>query len=282
MTGGFDRNIRVWHIPDRKATAWAHLNDAVTAVGCQRVGRSWGSSPGSVSVQEAARSSSTSQRSYPCRCDEMVLGTMRAGAFNEAERCGAAGIRAQSNALQGIVAGSASPRKRWRGLLLQALQAQKKTADLQAESEARRRFLSGTDEDTKVEEQSTMTKATIVLKMAIYGNRTDRQGRVDRIREYRASSISLPRRGRAAVLREQRRAGLYDAMNPRRTLKPLLGAVLGLWSAAACLRTRRARSASGARRRGKSRLEVTDVGTSKPEALPLEIDVKARNARSRP
>ena len=109
--GGFDRNIRVWHIPDRKATAWAHLNDAVTAVGCRasdgpgapaRLGV--GTRGGQVFVYK-------SRDHTHVECDEMVLGTMRAGAFNEAERCGAAGIRAQSNALQGIVAGSAKPKK---------------------------------------------------------------------------------------------------------------------------------------------------------------------------
>ena len=129
----------MWHIPDRKATAWAHLNDAVTAVGCRasdgpgapaRLGV--GTRGGQVFVYK-------SRDHTHVECDEMVLGTMRSGAFNEAERCGAAGIRAHANALQGIVAGSAKPKKKGGGFFSKLFKPRKKTADLQAESKRERR-----------------------------------------------------------------------------------------------------------------------------------------------
>ena len=101
-------------------------------------------------------------------CDEMVLGTEGPGAFNEAERCGAAGIRAQSNALQGIVAGSAKPKKKGGGGFFSKLfKPRKKAADLQAESEARAAGVPRNgDEDTKVKSRVLMTKATIPPRTA--------------------------------------------------------------------------------------------------------------------
>ena len=196
MTGGFDRNIRVWHIPDRKATAWAHLNDAVTAVGCRasdgpgapaRLGV--GTRGGQVFVYK-------SRDHTHVECDEMVLGTMRAGAFNEAERCGAAGIRAQSMRYKASSPVRPSPRK---SLLVDFFQNSSNPGRRQLickqNLKRARRVLSGTgDEDTKVEEQSTDDEGDDSSEDGDLQEieQTDKVASIESVK-YRASSISFPR-----------------------------------------------------------------------------------------
>ena len=81
-------------MPSRRATAWAHLNDAVTALGTlppsatSPVSRiAAGTRGGCVSVYK-------SRDHGHIEFEEMCLGTMRATAFLEAEACGATGAGA--------------------------------------------------------------------------------------------------------------------------------------------------------------------------------------------
>ena len=282
VTGGFDRNIRVWHIPDRKATAWAHLNDAVTAVGCRasdgpgapaRLGV--GTRGGQVFVYK-------SRDHTHVECDEMVLGTMRSGAFNEAERCGAAGIRAHSNALQGVVAGSAKPKKKGGGFFSKLFKPRKKQTDLQAESEARAaEFLSGTDEDTKVEEQDTDSGEDDSSEDGDLQEieQTDKVASVESVK-YRASSISFPREDGLLCCANNGEPALYDAMNPQKDAQTTFrGGVRSVVGCGVSADETGTFCVGGSETGQILAWRLPDVGTSKPEALPLEIDVKARNAR---
>ena len=35
MSHPFPAQVRIWHLPSSKATAWAHLNDCVTTIGAR-------------------------------------------------------------------------------------------------------------------------------------------------------------------------------------------------------------------------------------------------------
>lgn len=281
VTGGFDRNIRVWHVPSRRATAWAHLNDAVTAVGCRasdgpgapaRLGV--GTRGGQIFVYK-------SRDHTHLECDEMVLGTMRTGAFNEAERCGAAGIRAHSNALAGVVCGGAKPKKASSGgFFSRLLKPRESRRDREAASEARAaEFLANGDEDTKVEEDTDS------------GEESEEEGDLQEIEQtekvatsesvkYRATSIAFPREDGLLCCANNGEPALYDAMNPQKdaatTLRGGVRSVVGCGISS----DETGSYAVGGSESGHIlvwRLPVT--GQDKPEALPLEVDVSARNAR---
>jgi len=96
VTGGFDRTVRIWHIPSGRATAWAHCNDAITSIAATKariVGpKSKDGRRIAVGLRGGQIFTYTSKAHNDLLFDEMVLTTMRAGAFLEAERCGATGI----------------------------------------------------------------------------------------------------------------------------------------------------------------------------------------------
>ena len=124
---------------------------------------------------------------------------------------------------------------------------------MQAESEARAaEFLGNADEDTKVEGASTDDEGDDSSEDGDLQEieQTDKVASIESVK-YRASSISFPREDGLLCCANNGEPALYDAMNPRRTLKPLFGAALDLWWAAACLRTKRARSASGGSETGQ-------------------------------
>ena len=83
------------------------------------------------------------------------------------------------------------------------------------------------------------------------------------------------------MLREQRRAGsLYDAMNPQKDAQTTFrGGVRSVVGCGVSADETGTFCVGGSETGQILAWRLPDVGTSKPEALPLEIDVKARNAR---
>lgn len=89
-TGGMDRILRLWHEPSRRATSWAHVNDAITTLAvCHR-------RPSGYHVAIGLRGGQvfgyTAKSNASLDFDDMYLATVRAGAFHEAEKVGTSGI----------------------------------------------------------------------------------------------------------------------------------------------------------------------------------------------
>ncbi|KAJ1461884.1 WD40-repeat-containing domain protein [Pelagophyceae sp. CCMP2097] len=90
-TGGLDRTLRVWSRSRAKAVGWAHVNDSITAVAARA--RRDGETQVAVGLRGGQiflyKQKAGEER---LEFDEMLLSTMRSGAFLEAERCGASGV----------------------------------------------------------------------------------------------------------------------------------------------------------------------------------------------
>lgn len=88
-TGGMDRTLRLWHLPSQKATSWAHLNDAITAVRSTDIPKHRRIAVG----LRGGQIFSYTSRSYDrLDFDDLYHSTVRAGAFLEAEKVGTSGV----------------------------------------------------------------------------------------------------------------------------------------------------------------------------------------------
>jgi len=304
-TGGYDRNVRLWHLPSQRATAWAHLNDCVTALGARPGG---GASGPRALARLAVGTRGGQMFVYKSRdhahleFEEMVLGTMRSSAFVEAEQCGAAGVKSTvgaGGALEGLAQAPRpkKPSKSLKSKLAGAFFKSKKDKDAERRaSEARAAaFLNMTavpadepDENTKVEDDEALDGASSDdddgAGPALHGPTHAAVATLAGV-EHRATTLAFydapesdldPDGGVLLAAANHAPVKGYDALNPHK--EPLFALRGGVRASLGCGAAPSAcgRYAAGGSEDGKIlvwRLDGSD------DALPSELDASARNAK---